>query len=63
MMVANNHFLCDAMGDSKPLKLVAAEEKQKGMETILEECGINIKGLLKEDIIKLLEKMQDFKFQ
>ena len=44
-------------------KMVTTEGKQKGMKIILEECGINVKGLQKEDMIKLLEEMQDFKLQ
>ena len=56
-------FLRDTMWDGKPQKLVTAEGKQKGMKTVLEEHGINVKGLWKEDMIKLLEEMRDFKFQ
>ena len=56
-------FLRDTMWNGKPQKLVTTEGKQKGMKTILEECGINVKGLRKENMIKLLEEMRDFKFQ
>lgn len=56
-------FLRDTMWDSKPHKMVTAEGKQKGMKTVLEERGINVKGLHKEDMIKILQEMRDFKFQ
>ena len=47
MMVANNHSCVLHMWDGKPQKLVTAEGKQKGMKTILEERGINVRGLRK----------------
>ena len=56
-------FMRDTMWDGKPQKLVTADGKQKGMKRILEERGINVKGLLKDDMIKLLAEMRDFKFQ
>ena len=52
-------FLRDTMLDSKPQRMVTPEGKQKGMKTVLEEHGINVKGLHKEDMIKILQDMQD----
>ena len=53
----------DTMWDSKPQRMVTPEGKQKGLKTVLEERGISVKGLHKEDMIKILQDMWDFKFQ
>ena len=33
------------------------------MKTVLQERGVNVKGLHKDEMVKILEEMQDFKFQ
>ena len=47
----------------KTQKLVTFDGFQKGLKTLLEERGVNTSGLKKEDMIKLVEKMRNFKFQ
>ena len=56
-------FLRDTMWDGKPQRMITPEGKQKGLKTVLEECGINVKGSHKEDMIKILQDMRAFKFQ
>ena len=37
--------------------------QQKGLETVLEEHGVNVRKMNKEEMIKVLEEMRDFKCQ
>ena len=56
-------FLRDTIWDGKPQKLVTSSGIQKELKSLLEERGVNITGLKKEDMIKIVEDMRDFKFQ
>ena len=56
-------FLRDTMWDGKPQKMVTSNGLQKGLKWVLEECSINVTKMNKEDMIKILEEMRDFKFQ
>ena len=58
-------FLRDTVWDGKPQKLVTSSGIQKGsqLKSLLEERGIITTGLKKEDMIKIVEDMTDFKFQ
>ena len=56
-------FLRDTMWDGKPQKMVTSNGLQKGLIRVLEERGINVTKMNKEDKIKILEEMRDFKFQ
>jgi len=56
-------FLRDTIWDGKTQKLVSSTGIQKGLKSLLEERGVNTSGLKKEAMIKIVEEMQDFKFQ
>ena len=56
-------FLRSTIWDGKVQKMVTDEGLQKGLKRVLEERGINVKGMQKADLIKILEEMQDFKYQ
>ena len=58
-------FLRDTVWDGKPQKLVTSSGIQKGsqLKSLLEERGVIATGLKKEDMIKIVEDMRDFKFQ
>ena len=43
--------------------LITSTGLQKGLETLLEERGVSTIGLKKEDMVKKVEQMRDFKFQ
>ena len=43
--------------------MVTLNGLQKGLKWVLEECGINVTKMNKEERIKTLEEMRDFKFQ
>ena len=43
--------------------MVTSNGLQKGLKWVLEECGINVTKMNKEEMIKVLEEMRDFKFQ
>ena len=43
--------------------MVTADGLQKGLKTVLEERGVNVKKMHKDDMIKTLSEMRDFKFQ
>ena len=53
------------MWDGKPQKLVTSSGIQIGsqLKSLLEERGVITTGLKKEDMIKIVEDMRDFKFQ
>ena len=50
-------FLHDTMMYSKMQGMVTFEGNQKGMKAILQESKINVKGLYKKDMIKILQDM------
>ena len=58
-------FLRDTVWDGKPQKLVTSSGIQIGsqLKSLLEERGVITTGLKKEDMIKIVEDMRDFKFQ
>ena len=56
-------FLRDTVWDGKPQKLVTPEGIQKGLKSLLEERGVNTAKLKKDEMIKIVEEMRDFKFQ
>jgi len=56
-------FLRDTMWDGRLQRMVTEDGKQKGMKTVLQERGVNVKGLHKDEMVKILEEMRDFKFQ
>ena len=56
-------FLRNTIWDGKEQKMVIDEGLQKGLKRVLEERGINVKGMQKADLIKILEEMRDFKYQ
>lgn len=56
-------FMRDTIWDGKPQKMVTSSGIQKGMKSLLEERGVNTNGLRKEDMVKIVEEMRDFKFQ
>ena len=43
--------------------MVTTSGLQKGLKTLLEERGISTAGLKKEDMVKKVQEMRDFKFQ
>ena len=56
-------FLRDTIWDGKLQKLVTEEGIQKGFKSLLEERGVNTAKLKKDEMIKIVEEMRDFKFQ
>ena len=56
-------FLGDTMWDGQPQKMVTSAGVQKGLKTLLQQQGVNTNGLLKDDMIKIVAEMRDFKFQ
>ena len=56
-------FQRDTVWDGRPQKMVTADGLQKGLKTVLEERGVNVKKMHKDDMIKTLSEMRDFKFQ
>ena len=56
-------FLRDTVWDSKPQKMETTSGLQKRLKTSLEERGISTAGLKKEDMVKNVQEMRDFKFQ
>ena len=56
-------FQRDTVWDGRPQKMVTADGLQKGLKTVLEERSVNVKKMHKDDMIKILSKMRDFKFQ
>ena len=56
-------FMRDTVWDGKPQKMVTSSGDQKGLKSLLAERGVNTTGLKKEDLIKIVEEMRDFKFQ
>ena len=56
-------FLIDTIWDGKPQKLVTEEGIQKGFKSLLEEREVNTAKLKKDEMIKIVEEMRDFKFQ
>ena len=58
-------FLRDTVGDGKPQKMVTSSgiQKESQLKSLLEERGVITTGLKKEDMIKIVENMRDFKFQ
>ena len=57
-------FQRDTVWDGKPQKMVTASGMQKGLKTVLEERGVNVTNKQhKDDMIKILQEMRDFKFQ
>ena len=56
-------FLRDTIWDGKLQKLVTEEGIQKGLKSLLEERGVNTAKLKKDEMIKIVEEMRDFKFQ
>ena len=56
-------FMKETIWDARPQKMVTSTGLQKGLKSVLEERGVNVKGMKKEDMVKVLEEMRDFKFQ
>ena len=56
-------FQRDTVWDGRPQKMVTADGLQKGLKTVLEERGVNVKKMHKDNMIKTLSEMRDFKFQ
>ena len=57
-------FQRDTVWDGKPQKMVTASGMQKGLKTVLEERGVNVTNKQhKDDMIKILQEIRDFKFQ
>ena len=56
-------YLRDTVWDGKPQKMVTSDGLQKGLKRVLQERGVNVKKMLRDDMIKVLEEMRDFKFQ
>jgi len=52
-------FLRNIIWDGKVQKMVTDEGLQIGLKRVLEERGINVKGMQKADLIKVLEEMRD----
>lgn len=56
-------FQRDTVWDGKPQKMVTDSGVQKGLKTVLESRGVNVTKMQKDDMIKILQEMRDFKFQ
>ena len=56
-------FQRDTVWGGRPQKMVTTDGLQKGLKTVLEEGGVNVKKMHKDDMIKTLSEMRDFKFQ
>jgi len=50
-------FLRDTMWDGRLQRMVTEDGKQKGMKTVLQERGVNVKGVHKDEMVKILEEM------
>ena len=59
----NQPFQRDTVWGGRPQKMVTTDGLQKGLKTVLEERGVNVKKMHKDDMIKTLSEMRDFKFQ
>ena len=51
------------MGWKTSKAIVTEEGIQKGLKSLLEERGVNTAKLKKDEMIKIVEEMRDFKFQ
>jgi len=56
-------FLRDTVWDGEVKKMVTDEGLQKGLKRVLEDRKVNVKGMQKADMVKVLSEMRDFKFQ
>ena len=50
----------DTVFNGKPFKMVLPNGEPKGLKMVLEERGVDCKGLLRKDVISILEKHSDF---
>ena len=56
-------FQRDTIWNCQPQRMVTSSGKQKGLRTVLQECGIDSSGMIKNDMVKMLENMHDFQTQ
>ena len=50
----------DTVFNDKPFKIFLPNGEPKGLKMVLEERGVDCKGLLRKDMISILEKHSDF---
>ena len=56
-------FMRETYWDGEPQKLITASGEQWGLKTLLEKRKVNVTGLKKEEMIKIVQEMRDFKYQ
>ena len=51
-------FQRDTIWNCQPQRMLTSSGKQKGLQTVLQECGIDTSGMIKNDMIKTLHDFQ-----